>query len=136
MAKKVLVDASAFLAVVLEESEKALIIEATRGCQILTAGCLRWEIGNAFSAMLKRNRLTYEEVKQGIESFQRIAYEELEVGLEEAMEIANRHGIYAYDAYYLAAASRRGLELLSLDKPMLEVARKEGIKIKELKELE
>jgi predicted nucleic acid-binding protein len=36
------------------------------------------------------------------------------------------------DAYYLAAAARRGLELLSLDKPMLEVARKEGIKIKEI----
>jgi len=47
--------------------------------------------------------------------------------------MALRNEIYAYDAYYLAAAKKHRIEILSLDQKMVEVARNEGIKIKEIK---
>ena len=58
--------------------------------------------------------------------------QEIDVDLEEALNIALRNRIYAYDAYYLTAAKKHRVELLSLDGKMIEVARKEGIKIKEI----
>ena len=95
-------------------------------------GCLKWEVGNAFSAMEKRNRLTPEHVQAGIQIFEKIPYEEVQVDLSEALRIASKHGIYAYDAYYLAAASGKGVELLSLDKAMKQIAEKEGIKLRNI----
>jgi len=129
----IIVDASAVIAVLLEEPEKRGIVKATVGMEALSPGCLKWEVGNAFSAMLKRGRLGGEDTKKGLENFEKIPIQEVEVELREALEVAIRNDIYAYDAYYLAAAKRHRLELLSLDKRMLEVAQKEGIKVKELK---
>jgi len=130
--KSILVDASAVLAVLLEEPEKQAIIRVTEGFDALSPGCLKWEVGNAFSAMLKRGRLESEDTKKGLENFEKIPIQEVEVDLREALEIAIRNDIYAYDAYYLAASKRHRIELLSLDKRMLEVAQKEGVKVKEL----
>ena len=132
MNRKVLVDASAFLAVILNEQEKERIVEATKGCQALSPGCLKWEVGNAFSAMEKRRRLSAEQVQAGIQVFEKIPYEEVQVDLSEGPRIASKHGIYAYDAYYLAAASGKGVELLSLDKAMKDIAEKEGIKLRNI----
>ena len=134
MAKKgILVDASAVLAVILEEPEKTSIIQVTAGHEAKVPGCLRWEIGNAFSAMVKRNRLGAEESRKALGVFDSIPMQEVDVDLGEALEIALRNQIYAYDAYYLAAAKRHRIELLSLDQKMIEVANIEGIKTKELK---
>lgn len=129
----ILVDASALMAVILEEPEKASIVEATVGYEALAPGCIRWEVGNAFSAMAKRGRLASEEALAALKVFEIIPLQELEVDLGEALEMALRNGIYSYDAYYLTAAKRYRIELLSLDQRMLEVAKIEGIKIKELK---
>lgn len=130
--ESILVDASAVLAVILDEPEKASIVGATSGCEAKVPGCLRWEIGNAFSAMVKRGRLVDEVSLEALKVFETIPLQEVEVDLKEALEIALRNGIYAYDAYYLAAAKKHRVALLSLDQKMLEVAVKEGIKIKEL----
>lgn len=54
------------------------------------------------------------------------------MNLVEALQIANRHAIYAHDAYYLAAAKTHRLKLLTLDRKMLQVAEKEGIKTKDI----
>jgi predicted nucleic acid-binding protein len=131
--KSILVDASAVLAVILEEPEKASIIRATAGYEAKAPGCLRWEVGNAFSAMAKRGRLGSEETLAALQVFEIIPLQEVEVDLEEALNLALRNDIYAYDAYYLAAAKKHRVELLSLDHRMVEVARNEGIKIKEIK---
>jgi len=53
----ILVDASIFLAVILEEPERDGIVELFEGKEIVSVGCLPWEVGNAFSAML--NRLSF-----------------------------------------------------------------------------
>lgn len=131
--KSILVDASAVLAVILEEPEKASIVDATAGYEAKAPGCLNWEIGNAFSAMARRGRLGPEESLAALKIFETIPMQEVEVDLEEALELALRNDIYAYDAYYLAAAKKHRVALLSLDQKMVEVARNEGIKIKEIK---
>jgi predicted nucleic acid-binding protein len=131
--KSILVDASAVLAVILEEPEKGSIVKATTGYEAKVPGCLSWEVGNAFSAMVKRGRLGAKESLAALKVFEMIPMQEVEVDLEEALEMALRNEIYAYDAYYLAAAKKHRIEILSLDQNMVEVARNEGIKIKELK---
>lgn len=130
--KNILVDASAVLAVILEEPEKASILEATAGYEAKAPGCLRWEVGNAFSAMVKRGRLEEAESLAALKVFELIPIQEVDVDLEDALEMALRNGIYAYDAYYLAAAKKHRVELLSLDQKMVEVARQEGINLKEI----
>lgn len=131
-AEKIVVDASVVMAVVLNAPEKAGIISATKSGILLSPGCLTWEVGNAFSAMLKRNRLTLEEVEAGLASFEGIPIEESGVDLKSAMRLCKKHRIYAYDAYYLELSLRGSLPLLTLDGRMAQVAVAEGIKIREI----
>jgi len=128
--KKIVVDASAVLAVILEEPEKTALIVETEGATLLAPGCLSWEIGNAFSAILKRKRLSFESISKGLAIFEMIPIQEVEVSLVDTLVLSNRHGIYAYDAYYLQLAKRASLPLLTLDRRMIEVAKKENIQVK------
>jgi predicted nucleic acid-binding protein len=130
--ESILVDASAVLAVILEEPEKAAILEVTAGCEAKAPGCLRWEIGNAFSAMVKRGRLTDHESLAALRIFETIPVQEVYVNLGDALALAMRQHIYAYDAYYLMAAKNHRVALLTLDSGMSDVARAEGINLKEI----
>ena len=60
---------------------------------------VHWEIGNAFSAMLKRERIKIEQALQAVKLYRRIPIRFVDVELEETIEIADAVGIYAYDAY-------------------------------------
>jgi predicted nucleic acid-binding protein len=131
-AEKIVVDASVVMAVVLNAPEKAGIIAATKGGILLSPGCLAWEVGNAFSAMLKRNRLTLADVQAGLEAYQSIPIEESGVDIRMAIRLCNKHRIYAYDAYYLELSLRGSLPLLTLDGRMAQIAVAEGIKIREI----
>jgi predicted nucleic acid-binding protein len=53
------------------------------------------------------------------------------VNIENALRIACQYNIYAYDAYYLEAAFRLRLPLLTLDKQMKNIARKMNLDILE-----
>jgi predicted nucleic acid-binding protein len=55
----------------------------------------------------------------------------VEVNIENALNIACKYNIYAYDAYYLEAALRLKLPLLTLDKPMKNIAKKMHLDILE-----
>lgn len=132
VAEKIVVDASVVMAVVLNAPEKAGIIAATKGGILLSPGCLSWEVGNAFSAMLKRNRLTLTDVEAGLEAFEGIPIEQSNVDMRRAMRLCKKHRIYAYDAYYLELSLRGSLPLLTLDGRMAQVAMAEGIKIREI----
>ena len=55
------VDANIFLAVALNEPEKNQIIQLTAGARLIAPEVLLYEIGNALSAMMKRQRLTYQQ---------------------------------------------------------------------------
>lgn len=132
MEEKIVVDASTVLAVVMNEPEKTAIISATRESILMAPGCLPWEVGNAFSAMLKRGRLDIEVALAGLGVFECIPIQESAVDLKAALRLAEKHNIYAYDAYYLELAMRGSMPLLTLDERMAAVGKKEGIKLKEV----
>lgn len=130
--ESILVDASAVLAVILEEPEKPAILEVTAGSEAKAPGCLGWEIGNAFSAMVKRGRLEKEESIAALRIFEAIPVQEVDVNLKDALELALKYRIYAYDAYYLIAAKNHKIALLTLDGRMSEIARSEGVNLQEI----
>ncbi len=53
----IVMDTSALIAVILNEPEKKTIIKATAGNTLVGPESIRWEIGNAFSAMFKQKRI-------------------------------------------------------------------------------
>lgn len=128
--RKLVVDASAVLAVILNEPEKPALVSITEGGTLIAPGCLSWEIGNAFSAMLKRKRIDLEVALKGLSIFGMIPLQEMEISLLKSLELCNRHDIYAYDAYYLQLAMRSSAPLLTLDQRMAEIAEKENIQVK------
>ena len=50
----IIADTNIFLAIALNEPEKEQIIQLTSGVNIIAPEILPYEIGNAFSAMIKR----------------------------------------------------------------------------------
>lgn len=108
------------LAAVTEESDRARIRSLS--------------FGNAFSAMLKRGRVTLEQVRQALTVYREIPIRLVEVALERSLEISAEHGIYAYDAYLIACAERQRCPLLALDRGLKHAAREAGIPLLEVNE--
>lgn len=128
----IVIDASAILAVIVGEPERDRIVEITGGHNLVAPGSIPWEIGNAFSSMLKQSRVEIGEVKQGLAIFQSIAIRYLAVDLENALSIAHSTNLYAYDAYFLDCAVRHAAPLLTLDQPLKREADKIGVHILEV----
>ena len=114
----IVIDASAILAVIVGEPERDRIVEMTAGHNMVGPGSIPWEVGNAFSSMLKQHRVGIEEVRQGLTIFQSIAIRYLAVDMQNALSIAHAANLYAYDAYFLDCAERHAAPLLSLDRPL------------------
>lgn len=129
---EIIVDASVVLAVILNEPEKARIIEITQGRDLVSPGCLDWEIGNAFSAMLKRDRIKLNDAHRALDVYSLIPIKKADVDLALALSISASHRIYAYDAYYMEVAKKRSRPIMTLDSRMAEVSRLEGIKLEEI----
>jgi predicted nucleic acid-binding protein len=124
-------DASAFLAVALNEIDRDWVIEKTSGFSIVSPEVLPYEIGNALIGMKRKGRLSDREVLRAFDSSQRIAVRLLPVRVHDAMKLAIRFNIYAYDGYYLQCCIENKLSLISLDDRMCDVARSLAIKVVE-----
>jgi len=129
---RIVVDTSAIIAVIAGEPEKAKLIELTKDATIVAPPSIDWEIGNAFSAMLKRSRIDLEQAIESIEVYQEILLDIVDIDLKEAVRLAGKHNIYAYDAYILRCAIEHNLPLISLDKRLIDVAKQEGIQVIEV----
>ena len=121
---KIVVDTSVIVAVIANEPEKTALIEMTRGSELVAPQSVHWEIGNAFSAMLKRKRLTSGEATRALKVYGRIQIRFLDVELEQSLRIADEQGIYAYDAYVLRCAQKHRSPLISLDQSLLARVKK------------
>lgn len=128
----IVLDTSAIIAVIADEPEKARLIELTKGATLVVPPSVKWEIGNAFSAMLKRSRITLEQAVDAIEVYHSISMETVEINLKDAMRLAGKYNTYAYDAYILQCAIEHGLPLISLDKNLVEIAKCENIQVIEV----
>lgn len=129
----IVADASAFLAVALEEPGYGLLIEKTIGKRLIAPDVLPYEIGNALIAGRKRKRhqLSDKDIQAAYARSQRIAVQLVQIRIEEALKLAIRWNTYAYDAYYLQCAREHGLPLLSLDRDLCEIAKEMKIPVVE-----
>ena len=114
----IVIDTSALIAVIVGEPEREKIIEITKGNTLIGPGSIPWEIGNAFSAMFKRNRLTIEEAQTGLSIFKSILLRYIEPNFVKALKLSKQTQMYAYDAYFLDCAIRHKAPLLTLAKKL------------------
>lgn len=128
---EIVADASAFLAVVLNESDRDWVINKTLGRKIVSPEILPYEIGNALIAVRKKGSLNDREVLKAYDISQRIAVNLVSVKILDAIKIALRFSMYAYDAYFLQCCVENKLPLVSLDDRMCVAARNLSIKVVE-----
>ncbi len=123
------VDTSAIIAVIANEPEKPVLITKSQGYDLVAPYSLYWEIGNAFSAMIKRGRITLEQATAAIEIYKQIPIDLVDVDLKQALEIVDKHKVYAYDAYMIVCALDRDCPLLTLDGGLVYAAKAAGVEV-------
>jgi predicted nucleic acid-binding protein len=128
----IVVDTSVILGVILNEAHKPALVAHTRGANLIAPPTLHWEIGNAFSAMFKRQRMTIEQANAALETYQKIVIRFSPVDLAPALVLADMLDIYAYDAYMILCAQKHRCPLLSLDGGLKEAAKRVQVEILEV----
>jgi predicted nucleic acid-binding protein len=88
---------------------------------------LHWEIGNAFSAMFKRKKITLSQAKKAIEIYSSLPIEFFSVDLSRTLEISEKQNIYAYDAYMIFLAEKFSCPLCTLDTALKSHAKEFGV---------
>ena len=114
------------------EPEREEIIELTKDNSLIGPGSIPWEIGNAFSAMFKQNRLELDEAKRGQTIFTSIPLRYIETDFTNAISIAKQTNMYAYAAYFLDCAIRYRSPLLTLDGRLKSAAQSLKVTIMEV----
>ncbi len=131
---EIVVDASVLIAVITNEMEKEKLVAMTNEAELIAPLSVHWEIGNAFSSLLKRKRVTLKEALQAIEIYLHIPVRFVEVELAESLELADELSLYAYDAYLLRCAAKYRLPLLTLDARLIQAAKEKKIQVLEVSE--
>jgi predicted nucleic acid-binding protein len=129
---QIVVDTSALLAVILGEPERDRIVQLTVGQELIGPGSIPWEVGNAFLSMLKRKRINLEEAQLGVRIFQDIPLRYVPVDIPQSVVLAHKSSQYAYDAYFLDCCQRHGAPLLTLDRALIETAKRLKVKCLEV----
>jgi predicted nucleic acid-binding protein len=119
----ILIDASIIISIVIDEPEKKTAIKLSKDCTLLSLAVMPYEIGNALSRLKKRRILDNEGVIAAHNTYKTIPLKLVEVDIEKALRIACKYNIYAYDAYYLEAATRLKLPLLTFDGNMKQIGK-------------
>lgn len=128
----IVIDTSAVIAVIANEPEKPAIVEHTLGANLIAPASVHWEVGNAFSAMFKRRRISLSQAKEAIKSYERIVFRFIDIDLGQSLDLASRLNMYGYDAYVLACALNLRSPLLTLDKKLAAAAPVIGVKVLEV----
>ena len=128
---KIVADTNTFIAVALNEPEKDMIIRLTEEHDVVAPEILPFEIGNALTAMMKRNALEADEVVLAWDMVQHIPVDLRPIDIRAALNIATQYNLYAYDAYFLECALNLRSPLLTLDRHMKSIAKKIGIHVME-----
>ena len=128
----IVIDTSALIAVIVVEPERDRIVELTSGHSLIGPGCIPWEMGNAFSAMVKQRRLRVADAQRAMSIFEGIPLRYVTSDMDNALHLAGETNMYAYDAYFLDCASRHFAPLLTLDRPLAIAAAKIGLDLVEI----
>lgn len=128
----IVIDTSALIAVLVSEPERARIVHATQGVDLVAPASVHWEVGNALSALLKRRRATLAQAQFALTAYSSIPIRLVDVDLALALEIASDHGLYAYDAYLITCSLSQRAPLLTLDRGLARAATAAGTQLLEL----
>jgi predicted nucleic acid-binding protein len=77
----------------------------------------------------KRGRITLVQATAAIEIYERISIKLVDVDLKQALEIVDKHKVYANDAYMITCALNRGCPLLTLDGGLACAAKAAGVEV-------
>jgi predicted nucleic acid-binding protein len=128
---RMLLDASAIMAVILEEPGRKVVENMVTDAAIISPDVLPFEIGNGLTKLMKRGLLSEADMQNAFAYYSAIPIELVEVDVPRSLTVAWEHSIYAYDAYYLELAERMSLPLVTLDQTMKTQAKKRGITVLE-----
>jgi len=128
----IVIDTSALIAVIVGEPERNSIVEITTGNTLIGPGSIPWEIGNAFSAMFRQNRLTIDEAQKGLVIFDSIPLRYIKPDFVNALKISKQTKMYAYDAYFLDCAIRHKAPLMTLDRKLKTAAQNLNVETMEV----
>jgi predicted nucleic acid-binding protein len=125
---KIVIDTSVVIAVISNEKHKHILVKKTMGAHLIAPSSMQFEVGNAISAMFRRNRINLEQAHVALKAFEKIPIQVYNTNLMKSIEIAQSLGIYAHDAYFLECAQTNKCPLISLDYELMMSATKLGIK--------
>lgn len=126
------IDTSTLLAVICGEPSRERAIAVTIGHTLVAPSSLHWEIGNALSAMIKRQRITAAQANACIDVYLKIPIRLIDVDIKQAMGLVKKLRAYAYDTYMLLCAQQIGTPLLTLDDALKIHAESVGIEVLEI----
>ena len=128
----IVVDVTAIIAVITNESRKFKIIERTRGNGLMAPGIIELEILKTTLNMMRRQWLRRSQVSDVLDAFQNIPIRTINLDTAEVAELAMRLNISANDAAYIHTALKYKSPLLTLDDTLKIAANKVGIKVLEV----
>ena len=120
MSSSAVVDASAFLAVIFGEPESAGVERRLVRMRYVAPALLLFEVANVTLVKARRHPERRAELFEAYENFTRFEIEFADVDFVAVLSVAQRRNLSAYDASYVWLALSRGLDLVSLDKRMIE----------------
>jgi predicted nucleic acid-binding protein len=126
------VDTSVIISVLINEKSKSKLIKITKGENLIAPSALHWEIGNAFSAMFKKKKISLKLAKKALEYYSMIPLRLIDVDIYKSIEISHHYNIYAYDAYFLECTRSYGATLVTLDNSLLNIAKQIGLNVVEV----
>ncbi len=128
------IDTSAIIASIVRGPERDILAEAASGHVLIAPGFIRWEIGNAFSVMMRQNRIDAGEARRGMEILEKIPLRYVDVDMANVLSIASRLQGVAADAFFLETALRYSAPLLTLDRSLGRAAESLGIEVVRLED--
>ena len=130
---KIIIDTSVIIAVITNEQHKNQLVTIATGTDLIAPSSVHWEVGNAFSAMLRRQRISLEEANAALKAYEDISIQFYEVDLNSTLKLCDEHNLYAYDAYVIECAIKFKAPLLTLDTSLVATAKNAGVKVLEMK---
>ncbi|MEE8056423.1 MAG: type II toxin-antitoxin system VapC family toxin [Pseudomonadales bacterium] len=129
---EITIDTSAIISVITNEQSKEKIVYLSKGCDLIAPNSVHWEIGNALSAMIKRERANLSQAKKCLSAYGQIPIKYVEADLTQSIELVSSLKIYAYDAYLVRCALEFGTPLLTLDSGLKYAAGRVGVEVLEV----
>lgn len=128
------IDTSAIIASVMRGPERDALAEAASGHVLIAPGCVRWEVCQALSVMVRQKGIDVVEARRGMDILDNIPLRFVDVDLDQVLSIASRMKGVAADAFLLETAIRYNAPLLTLDRSLGRAAESLGIEVVRLED--